>query len=218
MTDQIQKSQTQQIEFEDQVSRALADMRMKVIDAEASYRDLQVQFEIGSTIRSPVDGTVSEITTQLNATVTAAMKLVVVESGTAEKRLIVHAYLPIDQGKRVSVGMPALISPSSIDEQIYGSIRGRITQVSMLPVSREGLLAVLGDEALVNTMMAAGAPVKAEIALDSDPHTADGLRWTSAVSPPTAVTPGTTAASRIVVDRVRPVSLILPIAKTWLNL
>jgi HlyD family secretion protein len=218
MTDQIHKSRTQQIEFEDQVSRTLAELRMKVIDAEATYRDLNVQFEVGSTIRSPVDGTVSELTTQVNATVAAGMKLIVVESGTSERRMIVHAYLPIDQGKRVAAGMPALISPSSIDEQIYGSIRGEVKQVSMLPVSREGLLAVLGDEALVNMMMASGAPIKIEITLDSDPQTKDGLRWTSSASPPTAITAGTTATSRIVVERVAPVSLVLPIVRTWTHL
>lgn len=215
MTDQIQKSQTAQIEFEDQVSRALAEVRMKVIAAEASYRDLQVQFEVGSAIRSPVDGTVSEITTQPNTTVAAGMKLVVMESNTSEKRMVVHAYLPIDQGKRVVIGMPALISPTSVDEQIYGSIKGQVRKASMLPVSRESLLAVLGDETLVNTMMAAGAPMSIEIALDADPDAKDGLRWTSAASPPTAITPGTTAAARIVVDRVAPLSLVLPIVKTW---
>lgn len=215
MTDQIQKLQTAQIEFEDQVSRALAEIRMKVIAAEASYRDLQVQFEIGSAIRSPVDGTVSEITTQPNTTVAAGMKLVVIESNTSEKRMVVHAYLPIDQGKRVTVGMPALISPTSVDEQIYGSMKGQVRKASMLPVSREGLLAVLGDETLVNTMMAAGAPMSIEIALDADPDAKDGLRWTSAASPPTAITPGTTAAARVVVDRVAPLSLVLPIVKTW---
>lgn len=215
MTDQIQKLQTAQIEFEDQVSRALAEVRLKVIAAEASYRDLQVQFEIGSAIRSPVNGTVSEITTQPNNTVAAGMKLAVIESDTSEKRMVAHAYLSIDQGKRVAVGMPVLISPTSVDEQIYGSIRGQVRKASMLPVSREDLLAVLGDEALVNTMMAAGAPVSIEIALDADPDAKDGLLWTSAASPPTAITPGTTAAVRVVVDRVAPLSLVLPIVKTW---
>ncbi|BBD41371.1 NHLP bacteriocin system secretion protein (plasmid) [Aminobacter sp. Y103A] len=218
MTDQIRKLQTEEIEFEDLVHRSLTELRIKVIDAEASYRDLQVQFKVGSAIRSPVDGTVSEITTQPNATIAAGMNLITVESGTLERRMIVHAYLPIDQGKRVVPGMHALISPSSIDEQIYGSIRGQVSQVSLLPVSRGDLLAVLGNEALVNTMMGAGAPVRIEIELEADPDTRDGLHWTSAARPLTEVTPGTTAAVKIVVDRVNPLSLVLPIVRTWTRL
>lgn len=218
MTDQISTLKTGQIEFENQVSRTLADFRVKVIEAEGTYNDLQVQYEIGSNIRSPVAGTVSEITTQLNATVTSGMKLAVVESGTGGQKFVVHAYLPIDQGKRVNAGMRAEVSPSSIDEQIYGSIRGTVNKVSALPMSREGLLAVLGDAALVNTMMAAGAPIEVEIGLDSDPQARGGLRWTSETAPPTPVTPGTTAAARIVVDRVRPITLILPVVETWTHL
>lgn len=218
MTDQISTLQTQQIEFEDQVSRTLADFRMKLIGAEGTYNDLSVQYETGSRIVSPAAGTISEITTQMNATVAAGMKLAVIESGTAARKFIVHAYMPIDQGKRVSVGMPAQVSPSSVDEQIYGSIRGQVSRISLLPVSREGLLAVLGDAALVDTLMAAGAPIEVEIALESDPATRGGLRWTSATTPPTPVTAGTTASARVVVDRVRPVVLVLPIVKTWTHL
>ncbi|MER8375937.1 NHLP bacteriocin system secretion protein [Mesorhizobium sp. M0152] len=218
MTDQIQKLQTEEIEFEDLVHRSRTELRIKVIDAEASYRDLQVQFEVGSAIRSPVDGTVSEITTYPNATVAAGINLITVESSTLERRMIVHAYLPIDQGKRVVAGMHALISPSSIDEQIYGSIKGQVSQVSLLPVSRGDLLAVLGNEALVDTLMGAGAPVRIEIELEADPDTTDGLHWTSAARPLTEVTPGTTAAVNIVVDRVTPLSLVLPIVRTWAHL
>jgi HlyD family secretion protein len=218
MTDQISKLQTQQIEFEDQVARTLADFRMKVIGAQGTYEDLQVQYEVGSRIRSPAAGTITEITTTMNATVATGTKLAVVESGTAARKFIVHAYMPIDQGKRVNVGMPARVSPSSVDEQVYGSIRGKVSRVSLLPMSREGLLAVLGDTALVNTMLAAGAPIEVEIALEANPETKGGLRWTSDTMPPTPVTPGTTASARIVVDRARPIALILPIVETWTHL
>jgi HlyD family secretion protein len=218
MTDRIATQKTQQIEFEDQVARNLSDLRMKVIDAESRVKDLDVQFDVGSAIRSPAAGIVTEITTQLNATVSSGMKLVVIESGTGGRTMIVHAYLPIDQGKRVAAGMPAEVSPSSIDERIYGSIRGRVAKVSSLPMSREGLLAVLGDEALVATMMKTGAPIEVEITLDRDPGTADGLRWSSFATPPTPVTPGTTATAKVVVDRVAPVTLVLPIVETWTHL
>ncbi len=218
MTDKIASEKTQQIEFENQIARNLADMRMRVIDAESKLKDLDVQLEVGSRIRSPAAGEVSELTVQKNQTVTSGMKLLVIEATDGRAGMMVHAYLPIDQGKRVEVGMPAQVSPSSIDERIYGSIRGKVSRVSTLPMSREGLQAVLGDPALVATMMTGGAPIEVQIELERDASTADGLAWTSMSSPPTRVTPGVTAASRIVVDRVRPISLILPITETWTHL
>jgi len=215
MNEKISSAQTAQIEFENTVGRNMSELRMKVIEAESTYNDLQVQFNIGSSIKSPVAGIVSEVTTQLNETVATAEKLAVIEAGGSSTNLLVHAYLPIDQGKRVRNGMPAEISPTSVDDRIYGSIRGAVTAVSALPMSRDGLLAVLGDPALVATMMEAGAPIEVEIELETDPQTTDGLRWTSMVSPPTPITPGTTVMAKIVVDRVSPVSLILPIAEIW---
>lgn len=215
MNDKLAAQKTQQIEFENTVAANIADLTMRVIDAEAHYRSLQLQHELGATIRSPVAGVVTEITTQINQPVIGQDKLLVVESGNAAQSLIVHAYLPIDQGKRVAVGMPAQVSPDSIEGAIYGAIRGTVASVSTLPMSRDGLLAVIGNPALVATMMEAGAPIEIKIELEADSKAPSGLRWTSSTSPPTPVTPGTTATSRIVVDRVSPVSLIIPILQTW---
>ena len=215
INDKLATEKTAQIEFENQVQRNLADLRMRVIDAQGKLSDLDVQFRDGSTIRAPVAGVVTEVTAQLNQTVTPGAKLMVVQSDTRAASMVVHAYLRIDEGKRVRPGMPAEVSPSSIDERIYGSIRGQVTSVSALPMSREGLEAVLGNSSLVADMMKAGPPIEVLIALSSNPNTADGLAWTSGVSPPTRVTSGVTATSRIVVDSVSPFSLIVPIVETW---
>lgn len=218
MIDRTSTIVTSQIEFEDNIARNIADLRMRVISAESTLADLDVQLAVGATIRSPVAGTVSEITTQVNSTVSTGLKLVVVEAASATKSLLVHGYLPNDQGKRVIAGMTAQVIPTSVDQQIYGSIRGTVTRVSGLPMSREGLLAVLGDDALVTQMMIGGAPIEVEIALESDPATVSGLRWTSSVGPPSKVTPGTTVAANIIFSSVRPIELVLPILETWTHL
>lgn len=215
MTNRLSSAQTQQVEFENSVSSNISDLTMRVIDAESRYNTLQLQRDLGATIRSPAAGLVTEITTQINETVMPRDKLLVVETGNAAQALIVHAYLPINQGKRVEAGMAAQVTPTSIDGGIYGSIRGTVLSVSSLPMSRDGLLAVIGNPAMVTTMMATGAPIEIKIALETDRSTPSGLRWTSSDSPPTPVTAGTTAISRIVIDRVSPVSLIIPIMQTW---
>jgi HlyD family secretion protein len=218
MTDKLSSLKTQQIEFENSVTKTVAQLRMQVISAEAEVRDLEVQLRVGSTIRSPAAGTVSAVTTQLNATVTTGKQLAVIQSRTDVETLVVHAYLPIDQGKRVAAGMAAQVTPTSIDQQIYGSIRGRVLSVSDLPMSREALLAVLGDATLVSQMIRSGAPIEVQIALEADPNTASGLRWTSSTGPPSRVTPGTTVTSRIVYEQMAPIALILPIVETWTHL
>lgn len=216
MNDRMGSLQTQQIEFEDEVARTLADLRTKVISAQGALQDLDVQLEFGGLIRSPSRGFVTEISTQPNAIVSASSQLAVVETG--EEDLVVHAYLPISGGKRVSVGMEAQISPTSVERDIYGSLRGRVTSVSALPVTRQGLMNVIGDDALVSQLMAAGAPIEVQLSLESDPSTPSRLKWTSSSGPPLRITPGTTAQAMIMVQRERPVALVIPLAQTWLSL
>ena len=215
INDKLASEKTSQIEFENQAARNLSDLRMRVIEAQGKLADFDVQLDVGSTIRSPVAGVVTEVTAQINQTVTPGAKLMVVQSDTRASSMVVHAYLRIDEGKRVRPGMPAQVSPTSIDERIYGSIRGEVTGVSALPMSHEGLEAVLGNSSLVTDMMKAGPPIEVLIALHASSATADGLAWTSGISPPTRVTAGGTATSRIVIDSVSPFSLIVPIARTW---
>ncbi|MCB8822126.1 NHLP bacteriocin system secretion protein [Microvirga rosea] len=216
MNDRMASLQTQQIEFEDDVARNVADLQMKVTSAQGSLRDLDVQLEFGGLIRSPSKGFVTEISTQQNAIVSSSSQLAVVETG--EEALVVHAYLPISGGKRVLVGMDAQISPTSVERDIYGSLRGRVTSVSALPVTHQGLMNVIGDETLVSQLMAGGAPIEVQLSLESDPNTPSRLKWTSSSGPPVQITPGTTAQAMIRVQRERPISLVIPLAQTWLDL
>lgn len=81
MNDRMASLQTQQIEFENDVARTLADLRMKVTSAQGTLQDLDVQMEFGGSIRSPSKGFVTEISTQPNAIVSASSQLAVVETG-----------------------------------------------------------------------------------------------------------------------------------------
>ena len=216
MNDKVANLKTSQIEFEDSVSRTLAEMRMRVTSAQGAVDDFDTQIAYGGTIRSPADGTVAEISTQVNTIVAVGNQLAVVETGSRE--LQVYAYLPIAGGKRVSVGMPAEVSPTSVERDIYGSVRGVVTSVSALPVTRQGLMSLIGDADLVASLMAGGAPIEVQIALETDRDTPSGLRWTSSSGSPRPITSGTTASSMVLVRHVRPVSLVLPIAQTWFDL
>lgn len=216
MNDKVGSLQTQQIEFEDDVARTLADLRMKVTSAQGALQDLDVQLEFGGSIRSPSNGFVTEISTQPNAIVSSGSQLAVVETG--EEALVVHAYLPISGGKRVSAGMEAQVSPTSAERDIYGSLKGRVTSVSALPVTRQGLMNVVGDEALVAELMAGGAPIEVQLSLESDPATPSRLKWTSSSGPPMQITPGTTAQAMVRVQQERPIGLVIPLAQTWLGL
>ncbi|NNC00667.1 hypothetical protein HI113_43170 [Corallococcus exiguus] len=77
---------------------------------------------------------------------------------------------------------------------------------------------IIGDDDLVSQLMASGAPIEVQMTFESDPTTRSGLRWTSSSGPPLQITPGTTAESMILVQRQRPIPLVVPLAQTWLSL
>jgi len=126
-------------------------------------------------------------------------------------------YFEIGKGKKIHPGMSAEVAPSSIERDLYGSIRGKEDTVSDLPETQAGLMAVLGNEALVEKMMGAGAPIKVVISLKKDPKTFSGLKWSSSKGPPLKVTTGDTAFASVTVREERPINLVVPIFKTWVT-
>ncbi|MDP7045111.1 MAG: NHLP bacteriocin system secretion protein, partial [Alphaproteobacteria bacterium] len=121
------------------------------------------------------------------------------------------------KGKKIHPGMRAEVAPSSIERDLYGSIRGNVESVSDLPETQAGLMAILGNETLVGKMMGAGAPIKVVIALDKDPKTFSGLKWSSSKGPPLKVTTGDTGFASVTVREERPINLVIPIFETWIT-
>ncbi len=122
-----------------------------------------------------------------------------------------YAYFPLAVGKKVRAGNPVLVAPTTVERSIYGAIEGRVTAVALLPSDRSDLLARFGNEALVKEILAAGPPLAVKIRLEKAPDTPTGFAWTSSVGPAIRLTPGTMAAATVVVRRVRPISLLVPV-------
>lgn len=212
-TSTIASLKRQQIEFESSVSKNLSDLQIQLAIAQGQVDNFDAQLTFGGAILSPVAGTVSEVAAAIGKLVNTADELGAVQAGTPV--LTVQGYLPIGKGKQVEPGMIAEISPGSVERNIYGSIRGTVTDVSSLPVDAAALEARLGNPALAAQMMAQGAPIMVTVQLDTDADTQSGLRWTSSEGPPVQMSAGTTADVRVLTELRQPISLLLPVLQTW---
>jgi len=125
--------------------------------------------------------------------------------------LTAYAFFPLAVGKKVRRGNPVLVSPTTVERSIYGAIKGQVRAVALLPSDRSDLLARFGNDALVKEMLAAGPPLAVKVRLTKAPHTPTGFAWTSSAGPEIKLTPGTMAAATVVVRRVRPISLLVPV-------
>jgi HlyD family secretion protein len=150
--------------------------------------------------------------------VAAGKPLLSIETGG--KGLELALYIPPEQGKKIAPGMEVRIEPATVRKEEYGTLTGRVLEVSEFPVSRAGMLAVLQNPQLAARFSAQGAPYAARVALLADAGTPSGYAWSAGRGPPVRLTSGTTAAAEVTVRAQAPVTLVLPLLRqrtgiTW---
>jgi hypothetical protein len=157
-------------------------------------------------IRSPRAGHVLELRVGEGSFVQVGTVLVSFE--LAQEDLEAVLYLPAVDGKKVRPGMEVQVSPSTISQQEYGALRGRVKSVSDYPATVQGMFRVLGNNELVQTLSSHGAPIEVRIEL-SKADTPSGYQWSSPAGPPTTVQGGTFCSATIILGQHQPISMVL---------
>ncbi len=178
---------------------------------------LWAQIAAGSIIKSPVDGFVNEI---LLGQGDVAMKGAVVATVTqgSTDNLEVMALLRGASRKRVGLSMEAYIAPDGTRKEQYGSMWGRVSYVSNNDVSIKHVENLLHDSELTKSLFGNGSPLLARIALDPVKTNPSGFAWWNGTGPPYKITTGTVVTVDIIVDQVRPISLVIPALRKLLSL
>lgn len=118
-------------------------------------------------------------------------------------------YVSIGDARQIQPGMAAKIAPNTVRREEFGMLRATVVAVAALPATEAEMLAVLGNDALVQSLASAGAIVAVRLQLEPDGTTQSGYRWTSADGPPVALASRTFSEGSIVVDEQRPIELLL---------
>jgi HlyD family secretion protein len=123
-------------------------------------------------------------------------------------------YIPAGSGgKKVEPGMKIQVSPATVKRDEFGYIFGQVSWVSPYPATRESMLSILGNEALVKQFSKTMPPIVVHATLLTDPKTPSGLKWSSRQGPPFRITTGTIVSAEVVVREQRPISLVIPYMK-----
>ncbi|WP_426954641.1 NHLP bacteriocin system secretion protein [Muricoccus radiodurans] len=169
---------------------------------------------------APYGGVVVEVKANAGQVVQRGAPLLTIERDPEGGRsnLVAVIYVSPQDGKRLSPGLPVEVSPSSTRREEHGFVHGRITRVAHAPSSSAGLTRTLQNDQLVRNFTAElGAPFEVEVALDRDPATRSGLRWSTRAGPDFAVESGTLAETEITVRSVRLIGLAFPAIRGWLT-
>jgi HlyD family secretion protein len=131
----------------------------------------------------------------------------------------VMALLKGSTRKRAAPGMEAHIVPDSIKKEEYGSMKGSVTSVSDEDVSFEHVDQIVHNEQLTKNLFGGeSAALLAYVKLEPTTDNPSGFEWWSGRGPPYKITAGSVATVDIIVERVRPITLIIPALRKLLSI
>lgn len=186
----------------------------QIAEARRGLQLAQGRLENAERIVSPQAGRVLEVKTDVGSIVAAASPIVSIEEASRPLR----AMLVVPTAGRVTKrGMTVRVVPSTVSWQEAGFILGKVESVSETPVTMQRLQRLLHNDALSQSLMAAGATYLVEVSLEKA-NTLSGFRWTTRNGSNQPVTTGMLASGRITVDEQRPISLVIPMLRTSFGL
>lgn len=191
----------------------------RVAESRALVAQLEREFERSSRIVSPYTGRVLEMMTEQGKLIGAGEPVLSLDlTGRAVTDLMAVVYVPAIHGKMVKPGMSIQIAPSTVRQEEYGMMLGRVVFVSDYPATPRGMNRVLKNDQLVSLLSGSGAPYEVHAELVVDPSTASQYRWSSSGGPPIAIQSGTVAMGMVTVASQRPIAKVIPLLRRWTGL
>ena len=195
----------------EKASTAESMQRVSTIDASQEIlENLRQQYDDMRFVKAPFSGTIIELPVGVGQSVrTGEVVATIAKQPTdgEQEPLRVTAFFPISLGKQVGLSDAAFVTPTTVQRERYGSINAEIEEVYSLPISAEEAIHVVGNQEVLRPLLNRGGllGIHARLLTDSDGE----LSWSSKNSPPRP-TAGTTVAIRVVVERRKPISYVLP--------
>lgn len=196
------------LESAQQVDQQIQTREAAIRDLELELRERQARLEETARVVAPRAGRVLELLFDRGDVVSPGTAILNLE--VISEELMAVLFVPASAGKRVQTGMTVRVSPSTVKREEYGSMIGKVVWVAEFPSSQRGMTRLLGNEVLVTRLLEEGPPIQVNVALQRDPATPTGYRWSSSTGPNVKISSGTLASGSIVVREERPISFLIP--------
>jgi HlyD family secretion protein len=190
-----------------------AVVRSQVAANEARRRIelLQQQYRLQSVIASPYSGRVLEVKQKRGDVIAAGTPVLSLQlAGSDATGLQAVIYVDPASGKNVVPGLQVELSPTTAPRAEFGFMLGTVTYVSEFPATAEGMMRVLSNQGLVQSLSAKGPPFAVYADLKPDGTSASGYQWSSPKGAALAVNSGTLCNITITFRSRRPIELVIP--------
>ena len=192
------------------------EARFRIEDAEHEVARLERELADRSEITTPYTGRVLELMTEQGDMVASGEPILSLDlTGRSVKKLMAVLYVPSIEGKRIRRGMLVRIAPSTVKQEEYGMMLGRVTYVSDFPATTKGMARVLKNDQLVNVLSGSGAPYEVHADLTVAPETVSRYKWSSSDGPPLTIQSGTLATASVEVRAERPIGMVIPLFRKY---
>ena len=163
-------------------------------------------------LRAPIDGSVVWVDAIVGGGISKGQPLLTVQGIPSVDGLEIYAFLPLNLGELVRVGMPTKCALDKVDPSRYGLLRGVVKEVLPYPIdTSEYYLQRLPSPRLREYLLSGPAPyLLIVITPVLNPDTVSGLEWTSKDGPPHMIFLPELGAVRVILGEERPLSYILP--------
>src|SRR6185503_6580494 len=193
------------------------DDRLRQSEAQIDQRsnelaELERQRRTGTDVIAPYGGRVLEIMTDRGNLVSAGEPIMSINlGGRAVQELEAVIFIPSVQGKRIRPGMTIQVAPTTVKQEEFGLMVGKVTYVSDFPATARGMQRVLKNDKLAGALAGSDAPYELHAELVPDPNTTSRYKWTSSKGPPIRIQSGTLATGNVEVASRRPIEMVLPL-------
>jgi HlyD family secretion protein len=200
--------------------RELLEAERRVDETGRQAEALRERLSRLGAVLAPYTGRVVEAKANAGQVVQRGTPLLTIEREpeTAGGAPVAILYVTAQDGKRLSEGMGVTISPASTRREEHGVVHGRVIRVADTPASSAGMTRTLQNDQLVrNFTTQLGTPYEVEVALERDPATRSGLRWSTGSGPDFAIETGTLAEAEFTTRNVRLIAFAFPALRGWLT-
>ena len=194
--------------------------KQKIAETQRQLESLQERYDIQTNIRSSYKGEVVELLLDAGVVVgqgSPLFKLKDKENITDDKLRGV-LYIPSQDGKKIKLGMEALVVPSTVQPQEFGFMKAKVTYVSDFPITQQGMMTTVKNDQLVQSLLRGGALFEVHVEFEKDDQSYSGFKWTSAQGPDIAINEGTSCMGKITVKSEPPVTIVVPALKKFFDL
>ncbi len=189
--------------------------KKEIQDTERSIVQLELQLQKNSQVISDYTGTVLELTAKPGQQLEPGIGIGTVSTQQSGAKLVNIVFLPVSENKKIKIGTPLQITPSTVKREEFGGIEAKVTKISSFPVTQQGVANIIGNPDILPGVLDKGPQIAVYTEPEIDPSTPSGYKWSSSSGPQSKVAPGTTTSVRITVEKKKPIEFVLPILKSW---